>query len=106
MGVRFWPAGATGSSLRELTRRVTASALSAVIGALGCLAASPSMTLASCNPHRGVDYSAFQAGVVGGGPYPDGVSTTIDEYDPFFTGHNSSGSLMSVMLDNSTNWAQ
>jgi hypothetical protein len=34
------------------------------------------------------------------------VFATTDEYDPYYTGQNRTGSLMSVMLDNGSYWAQ
>lgn len=79
-----------------------------VLAASGLLGPFAGVTLASCNPGRGHLDGAYQAGVVGQpSPYPDGVSAVTDEYDPYYTGWNGTGSLMSVMLDKGTTmWAQ
>jgi hypothetical protein len=75
--------------------------------ALLAVAAEPGVVLASCVPSRPHTDESIQAGVVGQpSPYPIGVYSYADEYDPYFTGHDNAGTLMSVMLDYWPYWGQ
>lgn len=89
-------------------RSVRAVAVAAILAVSVSIGAPPQSALASCSPPRDHDTNAYQAGVVGQpDPYPDGVQAVTDEYNPYYTGSNPTGSLMSVMLDHGTQmWAQ
>ncbi len=89
-------------------RHLGAIATAIILVGSGELGPFANVAQASCNPNRSRLDGAYQAGVVGQpSPYPDGVTARTDEYSPYYTGNNHTGTLMSVMIDKGlTMWAQ
>ncbi len=98
----------TGRKLGHYTRPIRTAIVATTLALSTIAGPSVQSVFASCNPARSHDTNAYQAGVVGApSPYPNGVIADTDEYDPYYTGSNPTGSLMSVMLDHGTSmWAQ
>jgi hypothetical protein len=80
--------------------------------AIASLVLPTATALAFCNPNRSHRDDTYQAGGLWTTTTPpNGVQADIDENYPYYTGWNQTGSLLSVMLSNSTqpvgaNWAQ
>lgn len=98
----------TGQRRLDHARAIRTAAVAAILATTAALGPATESALAACAPPRFHDTNAYQAGVVGTPiPYPDGVQAVTDEYDPYYSGLNATGSLMSVMLDHgNTMWAQ
>jgi hypothetical protein len=89
-------------------KRITAATLAVLTSCQLVMMSGASATLAACQPHRHHDTAARYAVTLASKSSLTGVSASIEQYNPYYSEGNPTGTNATVMLTNSTytKWAQ